>query len=151
MTVRLPIDPELFDDEEFPRSRAPAAAPVSSNFENCPTCGIRKHLLMACSACGFSRSGNPERLANKPLHEAKPRYEARPQHYEAKPQQYEAKPQQYEANPRYVSNPNSRYDDHQRDYRVPNAIDQERPPPQHVPIVRWKRSKVPGAANGNQA
>jgi len=35
--------------------------PVSSNFENCPACGQRKHLLMACPSCGFTRTANHDR------------------------------------------------------------------------------------------
>jgi hypothetical protein len=136
MTVRPTIDRELLDEDESPRSRSPAAPPVSSNFETCPTCGTRKHLLMACSSCGFSRSGNPERLANKPPYEAKPRHE--PNH------RYENKPH-YESSPRYSHN--SRYEDRYRDYYGPSMVEQERSSHQHTPVVRWKRSKVPGRGN----
>jgi hypothetical protein len=64
MTVRPTFDRQLLDEGEFARPRSTTPL-VSSNFESCPTCGTRKHLLMACPACGFSRSGNPERVANK--------------------------------------------------------------------------------------
>jgi hypothetical protein len=141
MTVRPPIDRELLDDDEFPNPRGPVAAPVSSNFEACPTCGTRKHLLMACSSCGFSRSGNPERLANKPPSETKPRYETN--------SRYENRPHR-EPNPRYATNSgNSRYDERPREYYGPSSVEQERSSPPHVPVVRWKRSKVPGRGNGD--
>jgi hypothetical protein len=97
---------------------------------------------MACSACGFSRSGNPERLANKPPYEAKPRHEANPR-YENKPHHYDS------SSPRYAAAP-SRYDDRYRggDYYGPSMVEQERSShPQHTPVVRWKRSKVPGRGN----
>ena len=35
--------------------KAPSPA-SSSNYEACPHCGTRKHLVMACPGCGFSRS-----------------------------------------------------------------------------------------------
>jgi ribosomal protein L32 len=135
MTVRPTIDRELFDDEEFPRSRSTTATPVSSNFEACPTCGTRKHLLMACPSCGFSRSGNPERLANKPPYEPKPRHETNSRYT---PRSH------HETNPHYAGN--SRYEDRPRDYYGPSTVEQERLPSQNTPIVRWKRSSK---TNGN--
>ena len=164
MTTRPHIDRELLDDEEFPRPRHAPAAPVSSNFEACPHCGARKHLLMACPGCGFSRSGNPERLAHKPPTEPpkirvenrarptefKPRSESRPR-YNAHSRQggsgggvgsQDGGHARHEGNMRTYTQShytaNATHDVFERDY----APSVERPAPQNAPVVRWKRSKV---------
>jgi len=129
MTVHPPLDRELLDDDEFPLSHGPTPPPVSSNFEACPTCGTRKHLLMACPSCGFSRSGNQDRSA-KPRYTPKPRQENSPR---------------YENKPRHTTN--SRYDDHRRsDYLGPSTVEQERSS-QNLPVVRWKRTKTTEKGN----
>ncbi len=141
MTTRPPLDRELLDSEEFPRPRSTSATLVSSNFEFCPTCETRKHLLMACPECGFTRSGNPERIAHKPATEPKPRREYTPRRENAPRRDNNPRREHTPSSPSYPNYPNYN-DDSVGNYQV------ERPSsPQAAPVVRWKRSKVPDKGN----
>lgn len=66
---RLIAEPE--EQPHPPKDKVTLAPPSSTNFENCPQCGQRKHLVMACPQCGFSRAHKSEKHMVKPPPELK--------------------------------------------------------------------------------
>lgn len=138
MTKRPIIDRELLNNEDVTRQRAATIAPVSSNFEDCPNCGTNKHLLMACSVCGFIRSKNLEKPVIK-----QPNYDAKQQRYESNPRYpnkiYHHPSSRYETNSRHVSH--SPHDNRYQEHYVNSIVEPERPLYQDNQTKHWKRSK----------